>query len=75
MTGKTKSTMGFPRTDTNRAQAALDAYAELNSALDEAVDEIEKAFARERQMRDASGPDAADLRRAPVLGNRRGGVS
>jgi succinate dehydrogenase/fumarate reductase flavoprotein subunit len=70
MANRDKSPMGFVRTDTRRAQEALDAYAELNSALDAAVDEIESAFARERHTGAANRPDESDRRRAPVLEKR-----
>jgi len=72
MATRDTSPMGLVRTDTSTAQAALDAWGELNAALDEALDELEKAFARERQTAAASGPDESDTRRAPVL-NRLGG--
>jgi hypothetical protein len=72
MATRDKSPMGLVRTDTRNAQAALDAWGELNAALDEALDELEKAFVRERQMATASGPDESDTRRAPVLNKVRG---
>lgn len=69
MTKRDQSAMGFARTDTSRAQAALDGWGELNAALDEAVDEIEKAMGRERLAANAGRLDRGDLGRAPALRN------
>ena len=69
MSKRDKSPMGFARTDISRAQVALDGWGELNAALDEAIDEIEKAMGRERLTTNTGRLDRDDLGRAPALRN------
>ena len=53
--------------------AAGSAVGSLNQKLDEAIDVVQEAFAREKQLREAEGMTREDdAKRAPALDNPRG---
>ena len=72
MAGRDKTPTGIVR-GRYKFDEAGSAMGSLNRKVDEAIDEVSKAFDRERQMTEADNTARQDsAKRAPVLGNRRG---